>query len=51
MNHKDERIFKLWSRGLTIAQIARKIGMPDNLQRVLDGLTRKGVTQCDEKRN
>ena len=43
MNVKDERIYKLFLRGLSLAQIARKIGMPDNIQRVKDGLHRKGV--------
>ena len=43
MNHKDERIYKLFLKGLTIEQIARKCGFPNNVQRVLDGLTRKGI--------
>ena len=43
MNIKDERIYKLFLRGLSLAQIARKIGQPDDLQRVKDGLHRKGV--------
>jgi transposase-like protein len=43
-NHKDERIYRLYLRGLTIEQIARKIGMPDNTLRVVAGLQRKGVT-------
>lgn len=43
-NYKDERIYKMYLRGLSIAQIARKIGTPDNTLRVIAGLQRKGVT-------
>ena len=45
MNKKDERIYKLWLRGLTVAQIARKLGMDSSYgwERVKDGLSRKGV--------
>lgn len=45
-NQKDERIAKLWRRGLSIEQIARKIGMPTGAgtQRVKEGLKRKGLT-------
>lgn len=43
MNHKDERIAKLFAKGLSVKQIARKIGMPDNEQRVIEGLERKGL--------
>lgn len=40
-SHKDERIIKLWKRGLTIEQIARKIGNPDDKGRVKDALRRR----------
>lgn len=43
-NHKDERILKLYNRGLSLEVIARKIGMPGNLKRIQEGLERKGVT-------
>lgn len=39
-SHKDERIIKLWKRGLTTEQIARKIGAPLDLERVKDALRR-----------
>lgn len=42
MNTKDKRIAKLWNKGLTVDQIARKIGMPGNRERVLQGLKREG---------
>lgn len=42
-NHKDERIAKLFSKGLSVEQIARKIGHPDNTDRVVLGLLRKGL--------
>jgi hypothetical protein len=43
-NAKDKRILKLWRRGLSVEQIARKIGDPTNLDRVREGLKREGVT-------
>ena len=44
-NMKDERIYKLHKRGLTVPQIARKLGndMPTGIERIKDGLSRKGV--------
>lgn len=41
MNTKDKRIAKLFRKGLSIEQIARKIGMPSNLERVREGLERE----------
>ena len=39
MNHKNERIKKLWLAGITDpARIARKLGLADST-RVLEGLT------------
>jgi hypothetical protein len=52
-NHIDARIVKLHDRGLDPEQIARKIGRPEAIQRVLDGLCRAGrapaghCPQCD----
>lgn len=43
MNTKDERIAKLWVKGLTVGQIARKIGTPTDFRRVLTGLLRKDL--------
>ena len=40
-NQKDARIWKLIDKGLTVEQIARKIGDPNNVQRVLDALKRR----------
>lgn len=42
MNVKDKRIVKLWLKGLSVRQIARKIGMPENLRRVEEELIREG---------
>jgi hypothetical protein len=39
-NHKDLRILKLHGRGLTVEQIARKCGFPQDLARVRAALTR-----------
>lgn len=41
MNHTDERIWKLYGRGLSYEQIARKIGRPGDIDRVRAGLARK----------
>jgi len=43
MNHADERIKKMFHRGLSLATIARKLGRPGDIQRVLDGLKRAGI--------
>ena len=43
MNIKDERIAKLYLKGLSITQIARKIGNPLDTIRVEQGLVRKGL--------
>ena len=45
INTKDKRIAKLWNKGLSLAQIARKIGMPGNLDRVIEGLHREGLAE------
>lgn len=45
-NHKDERIYQMYLRGLSIAQIARKIGTPDNTLSVIAWLQREGVTHA-----
>ena len=42
-SHKNERIIKLWKRGLTIKQISRKIGSPDDLERVRTAI---GTFRC-----
>lgn len=47
-NQKDERIRKLWRRGVPIPAIARKLGMPGNEQRVVDGLKRLGLLTEEE---
>lgn len=47
-NHKDERIAKLWRKGLSVPVIARKIGMPGNEQRVLEGLRRLNLLTEEE---
>lgn len=42
MNTKDLRIAKLFRRGIPIETIAKKIGMPNNPDRVIQGLIRTG---------
>jgi hypothetical protein len=45
MNQKDERIKKLWSRGVTDpAQIAKKLGL-QTTDRVIEGLKRLKLIQ------
>lgn len=43
MSTKDLRILKLHLRGLRPEQIARKIGIPHDVKRVIDGLERMNV--------
>lgn len=43
MNITDMRIYKMWTRGLTLSRIAKRIGRPNDIQRVLDGLQREGI--------
>ena len=48
MNPKDERIYKLWKKGMPASRIARKLGLPENdvgLKRIEDALVRKGAVQ------
>jgi len=45
--HTDERIIKLHRRGLTAEQIARKIGRPDDVARVIAALARAGLAPKD----
>lgn len=40
MNHTDERVLKLFRRGVSIPAIARKIGRPDDFERVRAALRR-----------
>lgn len=48
MNTKDKRIAKLYRKGLSPEQIARKIGMPGNIERVASGLRREGLIKGEE---
>jgi len=43
INTKDKRIAKLFLKGVPIKTITRKIGMPNNVTRVLQGLEREGI--------
>jgi hypothetical protein len=46
MNQKDERIIKLYRKGLSLAVIAKKIGYTDieeGIQRVKEGLKRNNI--------
>jgi len=42
-HHTDKRIAKLARRGLSVEQIARKIGRPKDLERVMGVLEREGL--------
>jgi len=50
MSNKDGRIAKLWRAGLTVEQIARKLGVPDNVKRVQEGLARSGIVYEENRR-
>ena len=41
VGHTDDRIRKLFSRGLSLGSIARKIGRPGDIRRVLRALPRE----------
>jgi hypothetical protein len=43
MNAKDERILKFHRQGCSAERIARKLGIPGNVERVREGLLRCGV--------
>ena len=46
ISHKNERIRKAWNAGLTVPQIARRLGYQDEEQgvaRVCEGLLRMGL--------
>jgi hypothetical protein len=43
ITHTEERIIKLAKRGLSVKSIARKIGRPDDHQRVLEALKRARI--------
>ena len=40
---KNERILKWWADGLSVERIARKLGNPQNVQRVLDALATHNI--------
>lgn len=48
MNAKDERILKFFNQGCTIERIAAKLGDPNNLERVKEGLKRCNVYRDNE---
>ena len=43
INKTDERIYKLYSQGISIEKIAKCIGRPDDIKRVKDALIRKKI--------
>lgn len=51
MNTKDERILKLYLKGVPLERISRKIGMVGDIGRVKEGLLRKGVAPTDLYKN
>ena len=42
-NHTDARILKLYAKGLSLEQIARKIGRPNDVPRVKSALLKHGI--------
>ena len=47
MNPTDARIIKLARQGMTLDRIAKRIGRPDDLQRVRDALERAGIKSAE----
>ena len=43
INKTDKRIAKWYRMGITLDKIARKIGRPNDIQRVKEGLKREGI--------
>ena len=43
LNKTDLRIVKWWRKGISLERIARKIGRPNDIQRVKEGLEREGI--------
>ena len=43
MNKTDKRIISLWNKGLPIKRIAKRIGRPNNIKRIIDCLERNKV--------
>ena len=43
MNLKDARILKFWNDGCSVERIAKKLGTPQNIERVIQGLERCGI--------
>jgi hypothetical protein len=48
-NHTDARIAKLFRKGLPLETIARKIGRPGDIHRVISGLKREGLRPSEEE--
>jgi len=50
INQTDKRIAKLWNQGNhSLESIAKKIGRPKDIKRVLRGLVREGLWKVLEK--
>ena len=47
LNHTDQRIIKLYKRGLSLRSISNKIGRPGDIERVKKAI-RKVVDNLDE---
>ena len=43
INKTDERIYKLYQKGISIEKIAKCIGRPGDIERVKAGLIRKKI--------
>ena len=43
MNKTDKRIAKWYHEGVSLEKIAKRIGRPNDIQRVKEGLIREGI--------
>lgn len=43
LNKTDKRIAKWYRMGVTLEKIAKRIGRPNDIQRVKEGLKREGI--------
>ena len=47
INKTDKRIIKWYLQGISLQNIARRIGRPGDIQRVKDGLIRGRLEPCN----
>ena len=49
MNKTDRRIIVLWYKGLTMERIAKRIGRPNDIDRVIRGLESDNIKNYEDE--